>query len=259
MTRWTRCCLAFFLVFFLVPTLPVEAQAATRGVYYRPAVTFVVENAPEDMIIRIDLDYAGQTVPVYLHREDRLWESYFRLYRQTEPSIAWRGVNADFKNATVVVITGEKNYKIRLSDKAVAHMSMNDIFMLDTSDYSIRYDLPLLRSVLTFSVRLIIVTVGALLVLFLFKYRYLKSWLTVLITTLVCQGAWNLFLTNRINHNIKLIYVLFVVILFILVAQLMVYLFTLNEQDRDTAARYTAWSNVVTGALNVALFHCFPL
>ena len=37
----------------LMLAIPVSAAADGRGVYYRPALTFVTSHAPDDMILRI--------------------------------------------------------------------------------------------------------------------------------------------------------------------------------------------------------------
>ena len=88
MSKRKRICAALLLTILLVTALSVNAEAAILGVYYRPALTFISENAPSDLILRMDLQRGGETVPVFLYREDRLWESRFRLYRQTSSEIS---------------------------------------------------------------------------------------------------------------------------------------------------------------------------
>ena len=83
MTSAKKLCIVLLLLLLLLPIVSVSASSASLGVYYRPAITVLVENAPEGLILRMDIPRNGETVPVYLYREDRLWESYFRLFRQT--------------------------------------------------------------------------------------------------------------------------------------------------------------------------------
>ena len=68
MTDRKRQGLAFLLALMLMLAIPVSAAADGRGVYYRPALTFVTSHAPDDMILRMDLRRDGETVPVFLYR-----------------------------------------------------------------------------------------------------------------------------------------------------------------------------------------------
>jgi hypothetical protein len=251
---------AFLIVLLLILTIPVSAEAASRGVYYRPALTFVARNAPSDMILRMDFQRNGEAIPVYLHREDRLWESYFRFYRQTAQDVRpLYGNRADFRDVTLYVITGGQRIQVPLPEDSLEKMTMDDFFMLDTSDYSLRFGLPLGRAVLLFFLRLAITLSAALLVLYLFQYRWRKSWLVVLITNLVCQGGLSLFVSNWINFNPKLIAVHIMVMLAVLIIQIPLFWWLLDENGSYESVSYAVWSNVATGILNSIILINFPL
>ncbi len=260
MTERKRRRVALLLAFVLILAMPVSAEAYSRGVFYRPALTFVVNNAPDDMLLHIDFERDGETIPVYLYMETRLWETYYRFYRQTAHGIRiWYGNRADFRDAVLVAETGGRQIRIPLPEETLAKLTMNDFFMLDTSDFSLRFGLPLGRAILLFFLRLLITLSTALLMLYFFQYRWRRSWIVVLITQLVCQGALSLFVANRINFNPKFIAVHFMVMLAFLVVQLPLYWWLLDENDSGTSVSYAVWSNVATAVLNSVILTNFPL
>lgn len=251
---------AFILAILLIAAIPVTAEAASRGVYYRPAVTFVVHNAPSDMILRVDLQRNGETVPAYLFMENRFWETYYRLYRQTVPEItSWHGNRADFKDAVLVAMTGGKEIQIPLSEETLQKMSMNDYFMLDASDFSLRFGLPLGRAVALFFLRLAVTLAAALLILYLCQYRWLRSWIVVLVINLICQGGLSLFLVNKVNFHPGTLIVQILIILAVLIIQIPLFWWLLDENGSYESISYAAWSNLATGVLNVIILINFPL
>lgn len=251
---------SFLLVLLLMLAIPVSAAADGRGVYYRPALTFVAKNAPYDLTLRMDLDRGGEIVPVYLYREDRLWESYFRLYRQTAQDVhTWYGNRADFKDAVLVAMAGGRETRIPLPEETLIELTMNDFFMLDTSDFSLRYGLPTGRAVLLFFLRLAITLSASLLVLFFFRYYWKRSWMAVILTNLICQGALSLFVANWINFNPKMIAVHFMAMLGVLILQIPIFWWLLDENGAQTSVGYTVVSNLATGVLNSFIIIHFPL
>ena len=260
MTKSKRICAAFLLVVLLMLTLPVSTEAASRGVYYRPALTFITENAPADLLLRIDFDRDGEIISHYLYREDRLWESYFRFYRQTSPvSRVWYGNRVDFENAVLVAETDGKETRIPITEETLKKLTMNDIFMLDTKDFSMRYGLPLWRTILLFCLRVVLALAVALLVLYFFQYRWKKSWITAIITHLICQSGISLFVSNWVNYNPKMIAVHFLVLLGVLILQIPVFWHFLDEDQPSRSVSYAFWANVATGVLNIFIIIVFPL
>lgn len=259
MTNWKRFFTVFLLSILLLPALAARSEAASRGMYYRPAVTFVASNAPDDMILRLDIESNGEVIPVFLYREDRFWESYFRLYRQTEPRIRWRGNRHDFSTAVLVAITGGREIRIPLPEETLPQLTMNDYYMLDVSQFSLRYGRPLGRAAGLFFLRLAITLSVSMLILFLFGYRWRKSWIIVLITNLICQGGLSLLIANQINFNPYLIGVQWLAILGVLVVQIIVFCMGLAEGDSDSNVSYTVWSNAATGVLNTLMLIFLPL
>lgn len=260
MTNRGRRRVAFLLAFLLILAMPVNAEAASRGVYYRPALTFVVQNAPSDLMMHMEMTHEGERIRVYLYREDRLWESYFRFYYQTAPEISvWHGSRAEFRDAVLVAETGGREIRIPLSEEFRIKLTMNDFFLLDTSERSLRFGLPRGRAVLLFFLRLALTLSAALLVLALFRYRWLKSWAVAFLTQLVCQAGLSLFLVNRVNFNPKLIAVHFMLLLTVLVIQIPIFWGLLQENGSEKGVRYAFWSNLATGALNSLFLMTCPL
>ena len=260
MTDRRRRGLTFLQALMLMLAIPVSAAADGRGVYYRPALTFVTSHAPDDMILRMDLRRDGETVPVFLHREDRLWESYFRLYRQTEQEVKiWYGNRVDFQDAVLVAMTGGMEIPIPLSEEDLMKLTMNDYFMLDASDFSLSYGLSTGRAVLLFCLRLAITLAAALAVLYLKRYRWRKSWITVIIVDLISLSALSLFVSNWINFNPKMIAVHFAVMLGVLIVQIPLFWWLLDENGSLESVSYACWSNVATTVINAYMVIHFPL
>jgi hypothetical protein len=243
----------------LLLAVPVCAYADGRGVYYRPALTFVTSNAPDDMIVRMDLKRDGETVPVYLYREDRLWESYFRFYRQMEHGFIWYGNRVDFQDAVVVVMTGGMEFPIPLAEEDLLKLTMNDYFMLDLSDSSLHFGLSTGRAVLLFCMRLAITLGASLIVLYLMHYRWKKSWITVILINLVFQGALSFMLVNLVNFNPRMIGVQFGALLITLILQIPLFWWLLDENGSSDSVRYAFWSNLATGLINSYMLIHFPL
>lgn len=258
MTDLKKRCLAYALALLLILAVPVSAQAASRGVYYRPSLTFVTRKAPEDMMMYMELTHQGERYNVFLFREDRLWESYFRFYHQTATEIpTWYGSRAEFRDAVLVVETGGVETRIPLPEEDQKKLTMNDFFMLDLSDMSMRFGLPVLRGVLLLLSRVAITLGAAMLILYLFHYRWMKSWLTVIIANLICQGALSWMLMNQINFNPNLVGVQFLAMLGVLVVQIPLFWLTMDENGGETSVRYAFFSNLATAALNhIFLLNC---
>ena len=251
---------ALLLVFLMILAMPVSAEASGRGVYYRPSLTFITQNAPDDLMLHMDLNRGGEIVSVYLFREDRLWESYFRFYHQTATNVPnWHGSRAEFKDAVLVAETGGHETRIPLPEEMQKKLTMNDFFMLDLSDGSLRFGLPMGRAVFLFFLRLVLTLTAALLVLWIFQFRWKKSWAVAGIAHLVCQGALSLFVANWVNYNPKLIAVHFMVMLTVLILQIPVFWFLLDENGSETGVRYAFWSNLAASVLNSVFLIYFPL
>lgn len=260
MAKWKRYCAAFLLVFLFMLAMPVTAEANSRGVFYRPALTFVSENAPSDLILRMDIQRGEENIQVFLFREDRLWESYFRLYRQTAQSgFIWYGNRVDFENAVLVAETGGRETRIPLPEDALMKLTMNDFFMLDASDFSLTFGLPLWRTILLFFLRLVITLAASLLILYFFQYRWKKSWIVVIIITVICQGALSLFLSNWINYNPKMLAVVFLIMMGILLVQIPIYWWLLDEDETKKSVSFAVCANVATSLLNLMFLIQFPL
>ena len=260
MTIWEKRRVALLLAVLLILVMPIQAEASSRGVYYRPSLTFLVERAPEDLMLHMELQHRGETVSVYLFREDRLWESYFRFYHQTAAEIpTWYGSRAEFKDAVLVAETGGREIRIPLPEEDQIKLTMNDFFLLDLADSSLRFGLPAGRAVLLFFLRLALTLGASLLVLFLCDYRWRRSWVVALIANLFCQGGLSLFVSNWVNYNPKMIAVHFMVLLAVLILQIPVFWWLLDENGSEKSVRYAFWSNLATGALNSAFLIYFPL
>ena len=257
----TRRRVAYLLVFLFVLAIPVSADAASRGVVYRPALTFIVRNAPSDLLLRMDFDRDGETESDFLYMETRLWETYYRLYRQKTPvDHIWYGNRVDFQNATLVAMTDGREIEIPLPEDVLPKLSMNDYFLLDTADFSLHFGLPLSRAVPLFFLRLALTLSATTLVLYLFQYRWKKSWLSALITNLICQGALSLFVANWVNYNPKMLAVHFMVMLTVLILQIPLFCWLLGEEyGKDKSVSYAVCSNLASGALNSIFLIYFPL
>jgi hypothetical protein len=158
-----------------------------------------------------------------------------------------------------VAETGGREIRIPLPEDAQKQLTMNDFFMLDLSDGSLHFGLPMSRAVLLFFLRLVLTLTAALLVLRFFQYRWRRSWAVAGIAHLISQGALSLFVANWVNYNPKMIAVHFMVMLAVLIVQIPVFWFLLDENGSETGVRYAFWSNLATSVLNSVFLIHFPL
>ena len=260
MTKNNRILALVLAALVLLPAMSFLAKADSIGIFYRPAITFIVENAPEDLWLRLDFEHNGEPMQEYLYLETRLWESYFRLYRQiTQNQVNWVGNRADFQNPTLVLLQNGQETRIPFPEDCLNQLSVDDIFVLDLKNNTLSYGLPFWRAALLFLLRLAISMATVLLILRLFKFRRKSSWIPVIVTSLIIQGALSLWLSNLVNYNPKNVHAMILASVFILVIQMAVYCFSLREHVSDRRAGYALTSSIATGAINILYLIKFPL
>jgi hypothetical protein len=79
------------------------------------------------------------------------------------------------------------------------------------------------------------------------------------VTNLVCQAGLSFFIANWINYNPKIIIPFFMGIVVVLVLQIPIFWWLLDEDRSQRSVSFTFWSNVATGALNLLFVLHFPL
>ena len=148
--------------------------------------------------------------------------------------------------------------EIPLSDDDISKLTMNDFFMLNMKTNDLSFGLPLWRTILLFTIRVLITTTVALIMLGIFRFRWKKSWFVVLFANLICQSGISLFLSNLINYNPKLVFELIFLFFPVLIIQIFVFFRFLREVPAQKRLNYTFWSNVGTALFNLLFMIQFP-
>ena len=160
-------------LFFLVWAMVVPASAAQGGSYHAPAVTILVENAPDDLEITMNLHKSNdRVIPTKLEKKCVAWEQQFRLFREGVFSVTdWFGNSYDLKDAELVLTSGGKKTVVPLPRAITDRMTMNNVLTLDYRTGTVRFGEPMLRGPLMLALRLLVAAAVELLFFRLYDYR----------------------------------------------------------------------------------------
>lgn len=256
-----RFLISLYAVLLLLAVFSPRAEALGHGSYHPPAVTIVAYGAPKDLELQVEMEYDGERFPVTLVKEDRLWESSFRLYREGSYRMkAWFGNDKDFKNAVLLCRSGGEEKRVPLRGDLFTPGGSDDKLTLSCADWTVTAGLPGWRAPLLFALRLLLILLLKAVIFFLYDYRRGSSWLRFLGVELVVLGVMNALVINWINVDMENVYPLyFLGLLAAFMVEMLVYVLLLEEQPRDRAVSFIAVSNV-TGCLGqMLLLSFFPV
>ena len=242
--RFLTLVLAVLLV--TVFALPAFANAAEP-----PCFTILVNGAPEDLEIYLVMA-DGQEEP--LRRSDRGWETYFRcLYHTVDRKLELE----DIRQSTLRIISADVDVGIHIPVELVKNY--NNIFQLKWPDIVLEEMYLFWRTPLLVSMRVIITLVTEGMVLWLFRCRMKRTWITFLCVNLVTQTLLNLSLTGVIPANgyWKLAYIFGEVLVFTVEA--IAYALLFREGSKARAAWIAVCANMVSLVIGAFLLTYLPL
>ncbi len=217
-------------------------------------VTIMVNGAPREMTVTLEFPEDAEQEPIVMEREDRVWETYFRVYFRGH-LIKWRWGLPD--STQVAVKNGPESFVTSFPEGS--RTGENAIFLLDVGSRSMEEGDPPFRTVFLIAMRIGITLLLQVLIFYLLGYRDRRSWLIFLLTVSVTQAVLQAFVLRGAS-TLSSDYVLWALVVLCLsegfVTVVHTVLFSLlfwNHRERR-AVWCAALCNVVTlavGAVNV--------
>lgn len=258
MERLKKPFLSLIFMFMLFAALPFEVWAV--GPYQPPTLTLVVYGAPKDTEMRVILQHEGEEVNVPLEYERRGWESYYRLYRAAAWQInAWYGNAHDFKDATLVLISGGGEKRVPIPDGLLSDRGFNETLTLRYATGALRYGLPVWRAPLLVGMRVLAALLIEGIIFRLCGYTEKKSWLLFLLINVVIHGALNIFCSGWLNVNPAMYWIYFLLIFVSFLLEITAFLLLVDERERDITISYLVKANLASHAVNFLMISALPL
>lgn len=186
MGRMKKRLLVFLGALILAAALPVTALAAPGEDTF---FTIYVNHAPKGLALTLRYPESAELETMEMIREDRGWETTFRVYFRGH-LIKWRRGLPD--GTELLVKNGEESFSLVLpEDKFVGE---NAVFRLDWKTRELEEGIPPLRAVLLTAMRVVITLLLQVLVFALAGYRTRRSWKIFAITAAVTQLALQLLI-----------------------------------------------------------------
>lgn len=243
--------------------LPVVARANSAE---PPAVTILVNNAPEDLQLTLsfppDAHWPdGKTeVPIKMKSSQSGWESYYRFYySQMRTGSFYDSVNY-LEGVTITAFTGGQEQVFALPQRPTddaGRGQYNLLLTLNLEQGTLSWNNPMGRVVLLISLRLGLTLLLEGLVFFACGYRARRSWLVFLLTNLITQGLLNWMLLGTGWNFAMLFYIVGEVLVF--AAEMLVFALLVRERGRGAAVLTAFLTNLVSLTLGGILLAFLPL
>ncbi len=233
--------------------LPISALAASGEDTF---LTILVNCAPEEAVFELHFPDNAELGTITMVREDRAWETYFRVYF-VKGLIKWRrGLP---KGTELVVKNGEESFTMTFPDGL--HTSENTVLRLNLETKKLEEGVPPFRSALLVALRVGATLLLQVLAFFLLGYRERRSWLIFLAAAVVSQAVLAGFIMVGAS-TLTSDYVLWALVglclaeVFITVVQTILFSVKLWERRERRAVISAVVCNVITlavGAVDVLL------
>ena len=259
--RTRRFLISLYIVALLLAIFPVQAYAAGASTYHPPAITVVSYDAPADFEIWVEVQKNGESFPVSTVAERRAWEATFRLYREGifRSNTFW-GNEKDFAGAVLLCRTGGEEIRLPIPQDFLTPGGNKDIMTLDCGSWSLRSGLPLWRGPLCVALRVALVMAVKALLFLLMRYRRLGSWLSFLGVNLASQIPLNMLLFNMMWVDDTHLYsALFVWLLIVLLAEILLLVILVQENNKNRTAVYATAANLLGVGVFITALSLLPV
>lgn len=249
------------LWFLLISATPAFAVSTRR--YHPPALMILVNNAPRDLEIRVSMVKEEKRFETTMDMERRVWESYYRLYRDGVVQMnSWYGNRYDFQDAFLILSTGGTERTVPLPVDELTEGGQFDLLSLDPYNGTITYGVSPLRAPLLLILRVAVAFLVEALIFHLFRYRDRRSWIVFCLCNLVTEVGHNLILSGKFVSDENFVgyfqIYLFLIPLVFLVELLAIVAFV-DEHNRDYSVSYVLTSNVVSILLQLFALLFLPV
>lgn len=256
MKKWKRLWAALLGALVLAALLPVQALAAAGEDTF---LTVWMRGAPRDMSITLHFPEDSGLEPLEMTREDRVWETYFRVYFRGE-LIKWR---RGLPKGTELLVEAEGETR-RLSLPEDQFAGENAVFLLDGKTGGLEPGVPAFRTGLLAALRAGVTLLLQALVFWLLRYRDRRSWIIFSLTAAAIQVVLGLFVLRGAS-TLTSDYVLWALVAlclsegFLTVVQTVLFSQLLWEHQEKRAVAAALACNGLTLGIGGAVVFFFPM
>ena len=249
------------LILLLAFSLSGRAMAAAPGAFYHPpALTILVVNAPADLKVTVTMDKNGQAVEAVTEPEKRMWETRFRLYREAVWRIdSWYGNSYDFAGAVLTAESGEGSFTVPVPSEQLKRGEPDDVLTLDLKARTLTVGAPAWRAPLLFLLRAALGMLAEAAVLYLCGFRSRRSWIILLIVTLISKGFLSWLVRDWLNVIPSIYAIYFGIVLVVSLAEIIAYIIFMDEDSRDRITGFAAKAAVLSGIVGFLAISFLPI
>jgi hypothetical protein len=234
------------LALLLVLTLPLTVSANSAE---PPGMIIIVEDAPEDMTITLELPTPPEYEP-RVSRSVKLWETYYRLF--------YHITHEEFESAALRIESSEGNFTCPLPEGM--RNGYNNLLTLNFRTQSLTlgqrwWRQPLLT---VLRVTLTLLTEG-LVFWFIFDFREKRSWIVFFAVNLVTQLWLNLQVNGYAFSGGYWVILLFFIEAAIFIAESIAFPLLLKEKRGIIRVLYALCANIVSLIAGILLIGHLPI
>ncbi len=234
------------LIALTVLLLPLSAKAF--GVYRNPAITVDVLHASGNVDVQVTMqrhDHTGDSFNAKIHKDRRVWETLFRIYRDDIFDLdAWFGNSYDFEGAVLTARDGGRTWTIPIPYDQLKVQDYDDYLILDMNKGTLTVGVPVTRSILLAVMHLMIYLLVEGLILHLVGIRSRRSWKIFLLYTIPTKGIICFITRTWVNCDPRAYLAFAVASIFYLMFDL-AFLTMLMDNSKDKIGKFAAAGNLL--------------
>ena len=234
----------FVLMFLLMLSLavPVSANSAEP-----PGMTIIVENAPEDLSLTLELIKETE-YEVRIQEAQKSWEVYFRFYYPLQPGL--------LDGAVIRVESSEKSFFCFLPEQVQS--GYNQLLTLDYKSETLMLGQRWWRQPVLTAVRITLTLLVEGLIFFAFGFRNKRSWIVFFVVNLLTQGWLNYIVNSGAFTNGYWILGLYLAEFVIFIAEAIVFPLAIKEK-KWRCLLYTVAANTASLVAGLLLIRHLPI
>ena len=236
---------ALVLVLLLVLVLPVSVSANAAE---PPGMIIIVEGAPEDIELTLELAEAPE-YGIRIHRSDKQWETYFRLFYSPDIEL--------LNGAVIRVESSEKSFTCPLSQ--VSGLRYNQLMTLNFQDETLTVGQRWWRQPVLTAVRITLTLLVEGLIFLAFGFRSKRSWIVFFAVNLITQGWLNYIINSGAFTNGYWVLGLYLAEFVIFIAESIAFPVATKEKKKWVCVLYALTANVASLAVGMLLINRLPI
>lgn len=236
---------ALIAALLLILALPVSVSANSAE---PPGMTVIVEGAPEDMELFLELKEEPEYA-VRIRKAEKNWEVYFRFYYSPEPGI--------LNGAVIRVESGEKSFSCPVPEGVAGRY--NNLLTLDFEARTLTVGQRWWRQPVLTAVRVTLTLLVEGLIFFAFGFRGKRSWILFCAVNLVTQGWLNYIINSGAFTNGYWVLGLYFAELVIFIAEAIVFPLAVKERKKWQRLLYALSANAASLIAGLLLIRYLPI